>query len=59
MSVKQIHVHHQFQNASIHLVLLLVVVHLDINHDQYVILHLIHEQVLLVRLLNQMETKIV
>ena len=59
MSVKQIHVHHQFQNASTRLVLLRVVVHLDINHDQYVILHLIHEQVLLVRLLNQMETKIV
>ena len=49
MSVKQIHVHHQFQNASIHLVLLLVVVHLDINHDLYVILHLIQEQVLLAR----------
>ena len=34
MSVKPIHVHHQFQNVSTHLVLLHVVVRLGINPDQ-------------------------
>ena len=59
MNVRQIHVHHQFQNASTHLVLSHVVVLLDINHGQFVILHLIHEQVLQVSVLNRMETKTV